>query len=127
MKISVVIPTYNRLPQLSFEVFRSVDSFEKLIKAGQQAEGDHLKTKGALTTFQTVGARKNLIDQLNGLRKDPNRKLVVVDGHLVGRIEGLSLSVAATDLDLDRRLLAAAARRAAEPVLRRKAAELPPP
>ncbi|MFO1075412.1 MAG: helicase-related protein [Geminicoccaceae bacterium] len=54
---------------------------------------------------------------------EPNGE-VVVDGHLVGRIEGLSLSVAATDLDLDRRLLAAAARRAAEPVLRRKAAEL---
>ena len=42
---------------------------EKLIKAGQQAEGDHARGKGALTTFQTLGARKNLVDQLNGLRK----------------------------------------------------------
>ncbi|MFO0577849.1 MAG: hypothetical protein U1A78_27900 [Polyangia bacterium] len=42
---------------------------EKLTKAGQQAEGGYDKSKGALATFQTLGARKTLIDQLNGLRK----------------------------------------------------------
>ncbi|MEK0081849.1 helicase-related protein [Benzoatithermus flavus] len=49
---------------------------------------------------------------------------VVVDGHLVGRIEGLKLAIATPDADADRRLLAAAARRAAQPALRRKAGEL---
>lgn len=50
---------------------------------------------------------------------------VVVDGHLVGRIEGLALTVAAeSGAELDGRLLAAAARRAARPALRRQAAEL---
>lgn len=49
---------------------------------------------------------------------------VLVDGHLVGRIDGLSLTLAPTDLDLDRRLLASAARRAAQPALRRQAADL---
>jgi ATP-dependent RNA helicase SUPV3L1/SUV3 len=49
---------------------------------------------------------------------------VVVDGHLVGRIEGLKLTIAEPDADADRRLLATAARRAAQPALRRKAGEL---
>lgn len=42
---------------------------EKLIKAGEQAESDSTKSRGALTTFQTLGARKLLTEQLNGLRK----------------------------------------------------------
>ena len=49
---------------------------------------------------------------------------VAVDGHLVGRIEGLNLTIVEADLDADRRLLAAAARRAALPALRRKVTEL---
>ena len=49
---------------------------------------------------------------------------IAVDGHLVGRIDGLNLTIVEADLDADRRLLAAAARRAALPALRRKVAEL---
>jgi ATP-dependent RNA helicase SUPV3L1/SUV3 len=49
---------------------------------------------------------------------------VAVDGHVVGRIEGLNLSIVESDLDADRRLLSSAARRAALPALRRKVAEL---
>jgi ATP-dependent RNA helicase SUPV3L1/SUV3 len=49
---------------------------------------------------------------------------VAVDGHPVARIDGLNLIIVPSDLDADRRLLAAAARRAAVPALRRKVAEL---
>ncbi len=49
---------------------------------------------------------------------------IAVDGHPVGRIEGLNLVIVEADLDADRRLLTAAARRTALPVLRRKVAEL---
>ena len=49
---------------------------------------------------------------------------VAVDGHLVARIDGLNLTIVEADLDADRRLLAAAARRAALPALRRKVTEL---
>ncbi|MFZ1426306.1 MAG: helicase-related protein, partial [Geminicoccaceae bacterium] len=48
---------------------------------------------------------------------------VAVDGHVVGRITGLSFAIVDSDLDADRRLLTAAARRAAMPALRRKVAE----
>ena len=54
---------------------------------------------------------------------DPSGE-VSVDGHVVGRIDGLNLTIVGSDdLEADRRLLAAAAR-AALPALRRKAAEL---
>ena len=49
---------------------------------------------------------------------------VAVDGHVVGQIDGLNLTIVESDLDADRRLLTAAARRAALPALRRKVAEL---
>ena len=49
---------------------------------------------------------------------------ISVDGHLVGRIDGLSLTIVDAGDDADRRLLAAAARRAALPVLRRRCGEL---
>ena len=49
---------------------------------------------------------------------------ITVDGHLVGRIEGLTLTIVDAGADSDRRLLAAAARRAALPVLRRRCGEL---
>lgn len=49
---------------------------------------------------------------------------VAVDGHVVGQIDGLNLTIVDSDLDADRRLLTAAARRAALPALRRKVAEL---
>ncbi|MGD9507710.1 MAG: helicase-related protein [Geminicoccaceae bacterium] len=49
---------------------------------------------------------------------------IAVDGHSVGRIEGLTLTIADAGEDSDRRLLAAAARRAALPALRRRCAEL---
>lgn len=49
---------------------------------------------------------------------------VIVDGHPVGRIDGLTLTIVETEAEADRRLLTAAARRAARPALRRKAAEL---
>jgi ATP-dependent RNA helicase SUPV3L1/SUV3 len=49
---------------------------------------------------------------------------VVVDGHLVGQIDGLKLAIAAGQLDGDQRLLASAARRAAQPALRRRVGEL---
>ncbi|MDX6750838.1 helicase-related protein [Geminicoccaceae bacterium 1502E] len=42
---------------------------------------------------------------------------VVVDGYGVGRLEGLSFTLAASELDADRRVLAAAARRVAAPEL----------
>jgi ATP-dependent RNA helicase SUPV3L1/SUV3 len=54
---------------------------------------------------------------------DPSGE-VTVDGHAVGRIDGLNLAIVESDLEADRRLLAAAARRAALPALRRRAAEL---
>ncbi|HEX6015253.1 MAG TPA: helicase-related protein [Geminicoccaceae bacterium] len=55
---------------------------------------------------------------------DPSGE-VSVDGHVVGRVDGLNFTlVGSNDLEADRRLLAAAARRAALPALRRKAAEL---
>ena len=49
---------------------------------------------------------------------------IAVDGHLVGRIEGLNLTIVEAGLDADRRLLTAAARRTALPALRRRAGEL---
>ena len=49
---------------------------------------------------------------------------IAVDGHLVGRIEGLNLLISETAPESDRRLLGAAARRAALPILRRRCAEL---
>ena len=49
---------------------------------------------------------------------------VVVDGHVVGRIEGLNLTIVDSSLETDRRLLSTAARRAALPALRRRVAEL---
>ena len=49
---------------------------------------------------------------------------IAVDGHLVGRIEGLNLTIVEAGLDADRRLLTAAARRTGLPVLRRRAGEL---
>jgi ATP-dependent RNA helicase SUPV3L1/SUV3 len=49
---------------------------------------------------------------------------IAVDGHLVGRITGLSLAIVDPGPEADRRLLTAAARRAALPVLRRRAGEL---
>ncbi len=49
---------------------------------------------------------------------------ITVGGHLVGRIDGLSLTIVDADVDSDRRLFAAAARRAALPNLRRRCAEL---
>ena len=49
---------------------------------------------------------------------------VVVDGHVVGRIEGLNLTIVDSSLETDRRLLSSAARRAALPALRRRVAEL---
>lgn len=49
---------------------------------------------------------------------------VAVDGHVVGQIDGLKLSISESDLDADRRLVTAAARRAALPALRRKVGEL---
>ncbi len=49
---------------------------------------------------------------------------IAVDGHVVGRIEGLNLTIVDAGLEADRRLLTAAARRTALPVLRRRAGEL---
>ena len=49
---------------------------------------------------------------------------IAVDGHVVGRIEGLNLTIVDGGLDADRRLVAAAARRTALPILRRRAGEL---
>jgi ATP-dependent RNA helicase SUPV3L1/SUV3 len=46
---------------------------------------------------------------------------VVVDGHLVGRLDGLSFTVAASDAELDRKVLARAARKAVGPELFRRA------
>ena len=54
---------------------------------------------------------------------DPSGE-IAVDGHPVGRIDGLSLTIAEAGADADRRLLAAAARRAALPILRRRCVEL---
>jgi ATP-dependent RNA helicase SUPV3L1/SUV3 len=49
---------------------------------------------------------------------------IAVDGHVVGRIEGLNLTIVDTGMETDRRLVTAAARRTALPVLRRRAGEL---
>jgi ATP-dependent RNA helicase SUPV3L1/SUV3 len=49
---------------------------------------------------------------------------IAVDGHVVGRIEGLNLTIVDAGIEADRRLLTAAARRTALPVLHRRAGEL---
>ncbi len=49
---------------------------------------------------------------------------VVVDGHGVGRLDGLRFTPAATVADIERRVLAAAARWAVLPELQRRAAEM---
>ncbi|MEO1016246.1 MAG: helicase-related protein [Pseudomonadota bacterium] len=49
---------------------------------------------------------------------------VVVDGHLVGRIEGLGFTLAATDEDIERRILTQAARTVTVRELQRRAAGL---
>lgn len=47
--------------------------------------------------------------------------LVTVDGHAVGRLEGLRFTLAASETDLGRKVLSAAARKAIEPELIRRA------
>jgi ATP-dependent RNA helicase SUPV3L1/SUV3 len=73
------------------------------------------RTSALLRSLRERGEHAALIE---------NNGEVVVDGHLVGRLEGLKLEIAAPEVEIDRRLLAAAARRAAQPALRKKAAEL---
>ena len=91
---------------------------------GPASDALHRAADPALRRPADFGPDASLRDRGDHAAIVDNSGEVAVDGHLVGHIDGLNLTIVESDLDADRRLLTAAARRAALPALRRKVAEL---